>query len=86
MRTEAPQLTCRQIKLQPYSGRMADTTTIRVSRQTHATVTSLARQYNESVDQTVDRALRALRQLTIGRELNAELTDDEKSWLDAELR
>ena len=64
---------------------MADTTTIRVSRQTHATVTSLARQHNESVDQTVDRALRALRQLTIGRELNAELTDDEKSWLDAEL-
>ena len=42
---------------------MSETTTIRVRRQTHHRITRLAKQYNESVDQTVDRALRALRQL-----------------------
>jgi hypothetical protein len=33
----------------------------------------------------VDRALRALRQLSIGRDLNADLDPDEKAWLNAEL-
>lgn len=64
---------------------MSETTTIRVSRQTHGKITRLAKQRHETVDQTVDRALRALRQLSIGRELNAELGDEEKAWLDAEL-
>lgn len=64
---------------------MRETTTIRVSRQTHGRVTRLAQQRDESVDQTVDRALRALRQLSMGRELSRELTGDERAWLDAEL-
>lgn len=64
---------------------MTTTTTIRVSRHTHSEVTRLARQRHESVDQTVDRALRALRQVTIGHELSTDLTDEEKVWLDAEL-
>ncbi|WP_142092257.1 hypothetical protein [Propioniferax innocua] len=64
---------------------MSDTTTIRVSRQTHGRITRLAQQRHETIDQTVDRALRALRQLSMGRELNDELTDEEKTWLDAEL-
>lgn len=35
--------------------------------------------------ETADRALRALRQPSLGRELNAELDDEERAWLDAEL-
>ncbi|MBN6777564.1 hypothetical protein JRG19_03235 [Pseudoclavibacter alba] len=64
---------------------MSDTTTIRVSRQTHGRITRLAQQRHETIDQTVDRALRALRQLSMGRDLNDKLTDEEKTWLDAEL-
>lgn len=64
---------------------MRETTTIRVSRRTHGRVTRLAQQRHESVDQTVDRALRALRQLSMGRELSEDLTDEERAWLDAEL-
>ena len=64
---------------------MSETTTIRVSRQTHGRITRLARQHHESVDQTVDRALRALRQVSMGRDLNTDLDPDEKAWLDAEL-
>ncbi|CCH75054.1 conserved hypothetical protein [Nostocoides australiense Ben110] len=64
---------------------MGDTTTIRVSRQTHGRITRLAQQRNETIDQTVDRALRALRQLSMGRELSDKLTDEEETWLGAEL-
>lgn len=64
---------------------MSDTTTIRVSRQTHGRVTRLAQQRHETIDQTVDRALRALRQLSMGRDLNDDLTDEEVAWLNAEL-
>lgn len=64
---------------------MSETTTIRVSRQTHGRITRLAKQRHETVDQTVDRALRALRQLSMGRDLRAELDDEERAWLDAEL-
>lgn len=65
---------------------MAETTTIRVSRDTHARVTRLAAERNETVDETVSRALRALRQDAIGQELAAELTDDETAWLHADAR
>ena len=58
---------------------MGDTTTIRVSRQTHGRITRLAQQRNETIDQTVDRALRALRQLSMGRELSDKLTDEDKA-------
>lgn len=64
---------------------MSNTTTIRVTRETHGRITRLAKQYDETVDQTVDRALRALRQLSMGRDLNADLNEEEKAWLDAEL-
>ncbi len=64
---------------------MSNTTTIRVSRQTHARITRLAQQRHETIDQTVDRALRALRQLSMGRELSDKLTDEEETWLGAEL-
>ena len=63
---------------------MADTTTIRVSRETHARVTRLAAERHETIDETVDRALRVLRQEAIGRDLAVPLTDDETAWLDAD--
>ena len=63
---------------------MADTTTIRVSRETHARVTRLAAERHETIDQTVARALRVLRQEGIGRDLAVPLTDDETAWLDAD--
>ena len=63
---------------------MADTTTIRVTRETHARVTKLAAQRHETIDQTVSRALRVLRQDVMGRDLAIPLTDDETAWLDAD--
>lgn len=63
---------------------MTGTTTIRVSRETHARVTKLAAQRHETIDQTVACALRALRQEAIGRDLAIPLTDDETGWLDAD--
>ncbi len=63
---------------------MTATTTIRVSRDTHARVTRLAAERNETIDQTVSRALRALRQDAMGHDLATELTDEETAWLDAD--
>jgi hypothetical protein len=63
---------------------MGETTTIRISRQTHATVTRVAAERHETIDQTVSRAIRALRQDTMARDLATELTDDETAWLDAD--
>ena len=63
---------------------MAETTTIRVSRETHATVSRLAAERHETVDQMVARALRMLRQDSMGHDLAAPLTDDETAWLDAD--
>jgi hypothetical protein len=63
---------------------MSETTTIRISRTTHATVTRLATERHETIDETVSRALRALRQDTMARDLATELTDDETVWLDAD--
>jgi len=63
---------------------VADTTTIRVSRKTHARVTRLAAERNETIDETVARAVRVLRQEAIGRDLAVPLTDDETAWLDAD--
>lgn len=63
---------------------MADTTTIRVSRGTHAVLTRLAAESHESIDQTVSRAIRALRQDTMARDLRHELSAHETTWLDAD--
>lgn len=62
---------------------MTQTTTIRISRDTHARVTRLAAERHETIDETVSRAIRALRQDTMAQDLRAELTDDETVWLDA---
>lgn len=64
---------------------MAETTTIRISRDTHARVTRMAAERHETIDETVSRAIRALRQDGLARDLSAEeLTDDETAWLDAD--
>lgn len=63
---------------------MAETTTIRISRGTHARVTRLAAERHETIDETVSRAVQALRQDAMARDLATELTDDETAWLDAD--
>ena len=63
---------------------MAETTTIRISRETHARVTRLAAERHETIDETVSRAIRALRQDALGRDLARELTPEETAWLDAD--
>lgn len=63
---------------------MSGTTTIRISRETHARVTRLAAERHETIDQTVSRAIRALRQDAMGRDLAVALTDEEAAWLDAD--
>lgn len=63
---------------------MAETTTIRISRDTHARVTRLATERNETIDETVSKAIRALRQDEMARDLAADLDDDEAAWLDAD--
>ena len=63
---------------------MSQTTTIRISRLTHARVTRLAAERHETIDGTVSRAIRALRQDTMAQDLRVEPTDDEVAWLDAD--
>ena len=63
---------------------MGETTTIRISRATHASVTRVAAERHETIDETVSRALRALRQDAMAHDLAAELSDDETAWLDAD--
>ena len=65
---------------------MADSTTIRISRETHARVTRLAAERHETIDQTVRNALRALRQDAMARDLADDLTGEETAWLDADAR
>lgn len=63
---------------------MPETTTIRVSRHTHARVSRLAAERHETIDETVSRAVRALRQDAMARDLATDLNSDEMAWLDAD--
>lgn len=60
-------------------------TSVRIDRATHEHLKRLAAQLNTSVGQTVSLAVRALRQDLIGKQLHEPLTDEEKTWLDADL-
>lgn len=62
---------------------MSKTTTIRIGRDTHARVTRLAAERHETIDETVSKAIRALRQDAMARDLAADLSDEESAWLDA---
>jgi predicted transcriptional regulator len=76
---------CRRICLHGYSGGMSDSTTIRVDRATHEELRRLAERDRVTVTETVARAVRALRQDEMGRQLAGELGEDEGAWLDAGL-
>ena len=64
---------------------MSESTTIRVDRTTHEELRRLAERDQVTVTETVARAVRALRQDEIGRQLAGELSEDEGAWLDADL-
>ena len=69
-----------------YGVGVGETTTIRISRHTHARVTRLAAERHETIDETVSKAIRALRQDAMARDLSADLPDEETEWLDADGR
>lgn len=60
-------------------------TSVRVDRDTHEELKKLARDLGTTVGEAVAIATRRLRQQRIGRDLSAPLTEDETSWLDADL-
>ena len=62
----------------------AETTTIWISRDTHARVARLAAERHETIDETVSKAIRALRQDAMARDLAVKLNDEEIVWLDAD--
>lgn len=64
---------------------MSNTTTIRVDRQTHQELRRLSERDHSSISDTVARAVRALRQDEMGRQLATETSDHDQAWLDADL-
>jgi hypothetical protein len=63
---------------------MGNTTTIRITTETHAELQSLARREHTTVADVVARAAAALRQDEFGRDLAEPLTVEEVAWLDAD--
>ena len=47
-------------------------------------MTRLAAERHETIDETVSKAIRALRQDAMARDLAAKLTEVETAWLDAD--
>lgn len=62
---------------------MAETTTIRIDRATHAQLERLARERRSTMAETVARAVRILRQEQMGQDLSGPLDDADTDWLDA---
>ena len=60
-------------------------TSVRIDVTTHRELKELAASLGTTVGDTVALAVRRLRQDKIGAELHGELTDEEVSWLDADL-
>ena len=60
-------------------------TSVRVDRETHEELKKLARDLGTTVGEAVAIAARRLRQQRIGRDLTAPLTEEETTWLDADL-
>lgn len=62
---------------------MQDSTTVRVTRETHAGLCALARGDGVTLDEEINRLVRAERQRRMGRALAAvELDEGDQSWLD----
>ncbi len=64
---------------------MTGTTTIRIDRATHEELKRIAQRRDRTVAETVTRAVRALRQEEMGRQLASSLEADEVEWLDARI-
>jgi len=60
-------------------------TSVRIDVSTHDELKRLAAEFDTTVGNTVALAVRALRQDKIGTELNADQSDEEMAWLDADL-
>ena len=60
-------------------------TSVRIDVATHQELKRLAGSMGASVGDTVALAVRRLRQDQIAAELRAELTPEERAWLDADL-
>jgi len=60
-------------------------TSVRVSGDTHAALKQLAAELGMTVGDTVDLAVRRLTQNQMGRELTAPLDEEETRWLEADL-
>lgn len=62
---------------------MRESTTVRVSRATRDSLRALAAAQELTLDQTLERLVKAERQRRIGLELGASEPDaDDRSWLD----
>lgn len=59
-------------------------TSVRITADTHRELKQLAASLGSSVGDTVALAVRRLRQDQLGVELRAQLRADESDWLDAE--
>ncbi|MEX1092671.1 MAG: ribbon-helix-helix protein, CopG family [Acidimicrobiia bacterium] len=60
-------------------------TSVRIDRDTHEELKKLARDLGTTVGEAVAIAARRLRQQRIGVELRTPLTEEETTWLDADL-
>ncbi|MGI9611174.1 MAG: hypothetical protein ACR2NL_12850 [Acidimicrobiia bacterium] len=60
-------------------------TSVRIDAVTHRELKKLAASLGATVGDTVALAVRRLRQDEMGAELRGDLTDEEVSWLDADL-
>lgn len=60
-------------------------TSVRIDAKTHEDLKRLAVELHTTVGNTVALAVRALRQDRAGADLATALTDEEVSWLDAQL-
>jgi predicted transcriptional regulator len=60
-------------------------TSVRIDAETHRELKKLARAFGRTVGDTVALAVLRLRQDQMGQQLRTDLSDDEVSWLDADL-
>lgn len=60
-------------------------TSVRIDVATHEALKQIALERNTTVGSAVSLAVRALRQDAIGADLASPLTDEESTWLDADL-
>jgi hypothetical protein len=60
-------------------------TSVRIDASTHQELKKLAASLGATVGDTVALAVRRLRQDEMGAQLRGDLTDEEVSWLDADL-